>query len=181
MCYMMYLNMDWVERNWTAGDDGSKDLADFKSEAIDARTNGLLMFEGVQSLEVINTVNAVLRCCCIKIPNFGRAADEVSAEDISKNLKPELVYSRNQLPYWDKSSKSLLLKFKRGRVKVASPKNFILSRDEDPTAPLNPDAEAILQFGKRSPGVFSLDYRNPISALQAFGIALTMFCWQGGR
>ncbi len=37
------------------------------------------------------------------------------------------------------------------------------------------DAEPILQFGKCSPTRFTLDFKYPLSPLQAFGIALASF------
>ena len=38
--------------------------------------------------------------------------------------------------------------------------------------------DAILQFGKVAPGTFVLDFRAPVSALQAFGIALSAFAFK---
>ena len=38
-----------------------------------------------------------------------------------------------------------------------------------------PAKEALMQFGKQRHKTFALDFRHPISALQAFGIALSAF------
>jgi hypothetical protein len=56
----------------------------------------------------------------------------------------------------------------QGRVKLPSVKNFQLVRDIDQDT-------VILQFGKVSDHSFSLDYREPLTAIQAFAIALTQF------
>lgn len=42
-------------------------------------------------------------------------------------------------------------------------------------------SEAVLQFGKSSPTRFTLDFRYPLSPLQAFGIALTSFVENAGN
>jgi hypothetical protein len=58
----------------------------------------------------------------------------------------------------------------RGRVKLASVKNFQLVRAGDPTE------RVVLQFGKAEQDAFILDF-NPmvLTASQAFGIVLSTF------
>jgi hypothetical protein len=41
--------------------------------------------------------------------------------------------------------------------------------------------EAVMQFGKNSPTRFTLDFRFPLSPLQAFGIALAAFAYEPGN
>merc|ERR1712048_1352132 len=75
----------------------------------------------------------------------------------------EQYHMENLGPRWDKKLNSYALPF-FGRVKKASAKNFQLV--------VGNDANTIyLMFGKISKDVFCLDYRDPISALDAFAIA----------
>jgi tubby-related protein 1 len=56
-----------------------------------------------------------------------------------------------------------------------SAKNFILCQDSsDPKV----RDEPIMQFGKTQKSTYSLDYKYPLNALQAFGICLSTFCWE---
>ena len=63
---------------------------------------------------------------------------------------------------------SYVLNFK-GRVSVASVKNFQLV---DPTNPASP---VYMQFGRVGADEFTCDFQHPVSALQAFAIALSSF------
>ena len=72
---------------------------------------------------------------------------------------------RTKKPKWNDELEAWTMDFK-GRVKVASKKNYICE-DEDETI--------LMLFGKAAKHRFSLDYRSPITALQAMSIALTSF------
>jgi len=71
----------------------------------------------------------------------------------------------NIAPRWDKKLNSYALPF-FGRVKKASAKNFQLVIDGDPNT-------IFLIFGKISKDVFCLDFRSPLSPLDAIAIAST--------
>jgi hypothetical protein len=63
-------------------------------------------------------------------------------------------------------------------VTVASVKNFqLVASDESDPTPSNQeeDDDVILQFGKIGKDLFTMDYRYPISAFQAFAICLSSF------
>lgn len=103
---------------------------------------------------------------------------------------------RNKVPRWHEQLQCWCLNF-RGRVTVASVKNFQLiasvpppasggaSQQLAPPAQTQPQASGsssssshdtvILQFGKVSRDMFTMDYRYPLSAFQAFAICLTSF------
>ena len=85
----------------------------------------------------------------------------------------------NKVPIWNPEINSLVLKFDRNRVQRASAKNFVMFKGNDLQNPKE-TSEAVLQFGKTQRGTYSCDYRFPLSALQAFGVALTTFAWEGG-
>jgi len=99
----------------------------------------------------------------------------------------------NKAPRWHEQLQCWCLNF-RGRVTVASVKNFQLVASVPPPASAGawapgvqtqPQASGpssssshdtvILQFGKVARDMFTMDYRYPLSAFQAFAICLTSF------
>jgi tubby-related protein 1 len=98
----------------------------------------------------------------------GGAAAAPGGGDAAHPLAPEgLVVLRNKAPRWNGAMHAFCLNF-GGRVTVASVKNFQLVADDDPEA-------VVLQFGKVGDESFTCDFRWPLTALQAFGIALSSF------
>ncbi|KAL8144158.1 hypothetical protein V2J09_017190 [Rumex salicifolius] len=98
---------------------------------------------------------------------------------------------RNKVPRWHEQLQCWCLNFK-GRVTVASVKNFqLIAASQPPTEPGAPTTSAapqptstsqsvdhdkiILQFGKVGKDMFTMDYRYPLSAFQAFAICLSSF------
>uniref|UniRef100_A0A0D3CD92 Tubby-like F-box protein n=1 Tax=Brassica oleracea var. oleracea TaxID=109376 RepID=A0A0D3CD92_BRAOL len=89
---------------------------------------------------------------------------------------------KNKQPRWHEQLQCWCLNF-RGRVTVASVKNFqLVAARQPPTqgaaaaAPSHPEQEkVILQFGKVGKDMFTMDYRYPLSAFQAFAICLSSF------
>ncbi|XP_037320558.2 tubby protein homolog [Pungitius pungitius] len=79
----------------------------------------------------------------------------------------QLVTLLNKSPSWNENTQSYVLNF-HGRVTQASVKNFQI---------IHPDNEdyIVMQFGRVAEDVFSMDYRFPMCALQAFAIALSSF------
>ncbi|KAE8697840.1 Tubby-like F-box protein 11 [Hibiscus syriacus] len=81
---------------------------------------------------------------------------------------------RNKSPRWHEQLQCWCLNF-HGRVTVASVKNFQLVASPD-NGPAGLEHEKIiLQFGKVGKDLFTMDYRYPISAFQAFAICLSSF------
>lgn len=89
---------------------------------------------------------------------------------------------KNKAPRWHEQLQCWCLNF-RGRVTVASVKNFQLIAATQPAAgaptpsqPAPPEHDKIiLQFGKVGKDMFTMDYRYPLSAFQAFAICLSSF------
>ena len=81
--------------------------------------------------------------------------------EVEKVLESELT---NIKPTWDAKQESYVLPF-FGRVKLASAKNFQLIADGDKD-------NILLLFGKVKKDHFSLDFRHPLTLLDAFGIAI---------
>lgn len=81
---------------------------------------------------------------------------------------------KNKSPRWHEQLQCWCLNF-HGRVTVASVKNFQLVASSE-NGPAGPEHEKIiLQFGKVGKDLFTMDYRYPISAFQAFAICLSSF------
>ncbi|CAH8660709.1 unnamed protein product [Schistosoma rodhaini] len=74
---------------------------------------------------------------------------------------------QNKNPVWNEETQSYVLNF-HGRVTQASVKNFQIVHRSD-------DEYILMQFGRISEDVFTMDYTFPMCALQAFGIALSSF------
>lgn len=104
--------------------------------------------------------------------------------DFSSTGLPELPISpeseslvlKNKAPRWHEQLQCWCLNFK-GRVTVASVKNFQLVAATEPyhNIPVEEQEKVILQFGKIGKDIFTVDYRYPLSAFQAFAICLSSF------
>ncbi|KAL1200935.1 Tubby-like F-box protein 6 [Cardamine amara subsp. amara] len=102
----------------------------------------------------------------------------------SGNLDEESVVEeplilKNKSPRWHEQLQCWCLNFK-GRVTVASVKNFQLvaaaaEEGKNVNIPEEEQERVILQFGKIGKDIFTMDYRYPISAFQAFAICLSSF------
>jgi len=86
---------------------------------------------------------------------------------------PEDSYEAQRLitkkPTWNDEVESLVLDFK-GRNILSSAKNFQLALSQKPE-------HVICQYGKIGPMTFSLDFKYPLSVIQAFGVSLTTLFW----
>ncbi|XP_051132747.1 tubby-like F-box protein 8 [Andrographis paniculata] len=121
---------------------------------------------------------------------FSDVAGLSSTEDESSKTWPLIL--KNKSPRWHEQLQCWCLNF-RGRVTVASVKNFQLiastqqaatsaptasqpSQQQQQQQPPPPDHDKIiLQFGKVGKDMFTMDYRYPLSAFQAFAICLSSF------
>ncbi|CAN4112821.1 unnamed protein product [Withania somnifera] len=92
---------------------------------------------------------------------------QIKSREVSLVLK-------NKSPRWHEQLQCWCLNF-HGRVTVASVKNFqlVASPENGVAGPEN--EKVILQFGKVGKDMFTMDYRYPLSAFQAFTICLSSF------
>ncbi|KAK9397459.1 tubby-related protein 3-like [Crotalus adamanteus] len=84
----------------------------------------------------------------------------------NRNMQ-NLIKLQNKVPAWNEETQSYVLNF-HGRVTQASVKNFQIISEDDPDY-------IVLQFGRVASDVFTMDYRFPLCALQAFAICLSSF------
>eukprot|EP00252_Welwitschia_mirabilis_P008635 TRINITY_DN2062_c0_g1_i1.p1 TRINITY_DN2062_c0_g1~~TRINITY_DN2062_c0_g1_i1.p1 ORF type:complete len:315 (+),score=46.46 TRINITY_DN2062_c0_g1_i1:98-1042(+) len=100
-----------------------------------------------------------------------------SGSEASSNPKGPLLL-KNKAPRWHEQLQCWCLNFK-GRVTVPSVKNFQLVSATDVSQPSsssqNDYDKVLLQFGKVGKDMFTMDYRYPLSAFQAFAICLSSF------
>ncbi|XP_057532075.1 tubby-like F-box protein 8 [Amaranthus tricolor] len=113
-----------------------------------------------------------------------RFSDIMGPRDDDEEGKEKPLILRNKAPRWHEQLQCWCLNF-RGRVTVASVKNFQLIAAAQPPPPPGATTHSqpapsdqdkiILQFGKVGKDMFTMDYRYPLSAFQAFAICLSSF------
>ncbi|KAH6559578.1 hypothetical protein KP509_1Z003500 [Ceratopteris richardii] len=118
------------------------------------------------------------------LPSFGSKSSYsdysiVDAEGLLKMDMPsdEPLILKNKAPRWHEQLQCWCLNF-RGRVTIASVKNFQLVATTTESAPQSSQSDydkVLLQFGKVAKDVFTMDYKYPLSAFQAFAICLSSF------
>ncbi|XP_017430473.1 tubby-like F-box protein 5 isoform X2 [Vigna angularis] len=101
--------------------------------------------------------------------------DTENTQESSQRAREPLVL-KNKAPRWHEQLQCWCLNFK-GRVTVASVKNFQLVAAAEPCQNVSAaeQEKVILQFGKIGKDIFTMDYRYPLSAFQAFAICLSSF------
>ncbi|XP_077218399.1 tubby-like F-box protein 3 [Tasmannia lanceolata] len=88
--------------------------------------------------------------------------------------KEGILVLKNKAPRWHEQLQCWCLNF-RGRVTVASVKNFQLVASPENGQASQEHEKVLLQFGKVGKDLFTMDFRYPISAFQAFAICLSSF------
>lgn len=109
----------------------------------------------------------------VDFSDYGDASPVVSPEraspvgfSLSTGRESETLTTK--MPTWNEEFECLVLDFE-GRSVTSSAHNFQLAHSEDP-------AQLLCQYGKIGPTTFSLDFKKPLSVVQAFGVSLsTMF------
>ncbi|CAL9138947.1 unnamed protein product [Musa acuminata var. zebrina] len=111
-----------------------------------------------------------------KEPVIGFSSTSLNESNAPVQINGEPLILKNKAPRWHEQLQCWCLNF-RGRVTVASVKNFQLVAAADPSCHVSPaeQEKVILQFGKIGKDIFTMDYQYPLSAFQAFAICLTSF------
>ena len=108
------------------------------------------------------------------IPFFRSKSARIDTASQSSTQKEDRLVLKNKSPRWHEQLQCWCLNF-RGRVTVASVKNFQLVASDDNGSGSQENDKVILQFGNIGKDLFTMDYRYPISAFQAFSICLSSF------
>lgn len=111
-----------------------------------------------------------------KQPPIDFSSNSLAESSESLCSKNDPLILKNKAPRWHEQLQCWCLNFK-GRVTVASVKNFQLVAAVEPcqNVPVEEQEKVILQFGKIGKDIFTMDYRYPLSAFQAFAICLSSF------
>lgn len=75
-----------------------------------------------------------------------------------------------KMPAWDEELESLVLNF-HDRTVQSSPMNFMLCADPEGSS------RVVMQHAKMCNNTYSLDFKHPLSTIQAFAVALTALLW----
>lgn len=110
-----------------------------------------------------------------------RFSDILTGSNEELECKELPLVLQNKAPRWHEQLQCWCLNF-RGRVTVASVKNFqLISTDTPQQAPHQQSRRSsdhdkiILQFGRVGRDLFTMDFRYPLSAFQAFALCLSSF------
>ncbi|VBB26685.1 unnamed protein product, partial [Acanthocheilonema viteae] len=172
--FTLYDNGENPKKSWVIGDSIRQELA-----AVIYDTN-VLGFKGPRKMTVLipgicdaeNYRRQEIRPLLETIESFFCKTlifeEQESILERWKNRKADdLIAMHNKSPVWNEDSQSYVLNF-HGRVTQPSVKNFQIIHDADPKY-------IVMQFGRIGYDAFTMDFRYPLSALQAFGIAMTSF------
>ncbi|KAK1297927.1 Tubby-like F-box protein 5 [Acorus calamus] len=104
------------------------------------------------------------------------SSTSLSEPPLLAQTSSEPLVLKNKAPRWHEQLQCWCLNF-RGRVTVASVKNFqlVAAVEASHQVSLVEQEKVILQFGKIGKDIFTMDYRYPLSAFQAFAICLSSF------
>lgn len=126
-------------------------------------------------------------CYCTLNGNLLQEKDSI-VERYKQQKLEEMVVLQNKTPMWSEETQSFVLNF-RGRVTQASVKNFQLIHEAQRRLLISlfiahcyiigsyyfSADYVIMQFGRTEDAIFTLDFRYPLTPLQAFGIAMSSF------
>ncbi|CAD6186286.1 unnamed protein product [Caenorhabditis auriculariae] len=111
-----------------------------------------------QMKELLRRVNEIEKKVCtgdVKVETLGEGTFN------SPRLSSRIITMHNKTPFWNEHNQVYQLDF-GGRVTQESAKNFQVEMD----------GKQVLQFGRIEGGAYTLDFRKPFSASQAFAVAL---------
>ncbi|KAL8145026.1 tubby-like F-box protein 5 [Apium graveolens] len=124
-----------------------------------------------------NSIDEQCHPCTVTQENYQETstADPSKKSELAQSTRVPLIL-KNKSPRWHEQLQCWCLNFK-GRVTVASVKNFqlVAAVDISQNVPPAEQEKVILQFGKIGKDIFTMDYRYPLSAFQAFAICLSSF------
>ena len=180
--YVAYMKSSTAGTQFHLFDDGiSKSEGGGLFPALERKQRALLIYKTNILGKVPNAMNVV-----IPRPGFkneykdeeamGEGGEEQQGKDLRSSMysafskssnKEQFVVLETRKPKWNNKMDAWTMDFK-GRVKLASKKNFILI---DPQY----DDRVLMLFGKVSQDKWSLDYAPPMNPLTCLFVALTAF------
>jgi len=114
-----------------------------------------------------NTGKCVSNCMEAKIPGLQADGNPVIwCSRLGASVLNEAETLVSKLPVWNEEFECLVLEFEGKRSVQASPQNFQLALPDAPD-------KVVCQYGQVGPRMFGLDFRRPLSIVQAFALALS--------
>lgn len=176
--FVAKLRANFLGTNFTVFDDGVSPNKSEQAEAAAASTNtnprqelaavlyetNVLGFKGPRKMTIVipGMDDQQKRIAVSPDTDYDSIVERYKRHDTSNFL-----VLHNKQPTWNEETQSYVLNF-HGRVTQASVKNFQIIHDGDPDY-------VIMQFGRVNENTFSMDFQYPMSAIQAFGVALSSF------
>lgn len=154
--------------SFTVYDNGSKSSPDAPrlDMAVIIYDPNILGFKGPRNMTVL-LPGMTEKDERVKISSIDESDHQGLLDSWKCKALDNIVELHNKTPVWNDETQSYVLNF-HGRVTQASVKNFQLIHDSDPEY-------IVMQFGRTSEDVFTMDFRYPLCAMQAFAIALSSF------
>ncbi|XP_045026624.1 LOW QUALITY PROTEIN: protein king tubby-like [Daphnia magna] len=149
--------------HFTLYDDGHKLSSRQELAAIIYGTN-VLGFKGPRKMTIIIPAMSIEQQ---RVDVCSSVEHEGIIDRWKRKMSDDLLQLHNKTPVWNDDTQSYVLNF-HGRVTQASVKNFQLVHDDDADY-------IIMQFGRVAEDVFTMDFRYPMCAVQAFAVALSSF------
>ncbi|KAK4023389.1 hypothetical protein OUZ56_008805 [Daphnia magna] len=149
--------------HFTLYDDGHKLSSRQELAAIIYDTN-VLGFKGPRKMTIIIPAMSIEQQ---RVDVCSSVEHEGIIDRWKRKMSDDLLQLHNKTPVWNDDTQSYVLNF-HGRVTQASVKNFQLVHDDDADY-------IIMQFGRVAEDVFTMDFRYPMCAVQAFAVALSSF------
>eukprot|EP00930_Biecheleria_cincta_P047254 TRINITY_DN32711_c0_g1_i1.p1 TRINITY_DN32711_c0_g1~~TRINITY_DN32711_c0_g1_i1.p1 ORF type:complete len:338 (-),score=55.31 TRINITY_DN32711_c0_g1_i1:12-1025(-) len=81
------------------------------------------------------------------------------------------IHLWTKLPIWNSEFEALILKFEERSMLQSSPRNFMVC------GPEGPEARPVFQHAQIAPNTWCLDFKNPLSSIQAFALAMSSVDW----
>lgn len=120
----------------------------------------------------------IAKCMDVDLPTLKEDGSPVCwcTSRIGKAEIHDKLSLESRRPKWSKKLQGLTLDF-FGRAKYSSAKNFQLRSEENADEDCKRCEDVELLYGKAGDNLFVLDYKYPLSMVQAFAIALSTNRW----
>jgi len=134
----------------------------------------------VHSTYAFDDQSTPVNTMAVVVPNAEGTTRELPAGTLHRRDPNMCTALTSRLPRWDTKTEQYQLNF-HGRCTMASSRNFQLQENSSQVHSASCKAKSpppeVLLYGKVEQNEFHLDYRAPLSTLQAFAICLTSWSW----
>lgn len=169
--YLAKLRGNFVGTEFTVYDHGANPSKRESPDQPTRRELALVSFEknvfGLKGPRKMTVVLPAISDSGLPVDFQPTKVEDTLSERLKATRVDDMLVLHNKQPVWNAETQSHVLNF-GGRVTQASVKNFQIVHESDPNY-------IIMQFGRIDDDEFTMDFRYPMSAVQAFAIALSSF------